>query len=108
MVAGGAAYLPRGLRAHATTPDVAGMDAQLFAPLPLAGRFGGAQLVGHGGHHHPGSEEQSSLEPERRLVVQQLLPPAPDDVLRDVDSNDTARVRLPDLHGVVDNRLGDL
>ena len=56
----------------------------------------------------PGREQQPALEPQRGLVVQQLLPPAADDVLRDVDGDDAARVGLLDLGGVVDDRPDQL
>ena len=56
----------------------------------------------------PGREQQPALEPQRGLVVQQLLPPAPDDVLGDVDRDDAARVGLADLGGVLDDRADQL
>ena len=56
----------------------------------------------------PGREQQPALEPQRGLVVQQLLPPAADDVLGDVDRDDAARVGLPDLGGVLDDRPDQL
>src|SRR4029079_12768642 len=92
----------------ATTPQVAGADPGPLALLALAGDLARAELVRHRRHHHAGREEQPALEPQGRLVVQELLPPATDDVLRDVDRDHTARVGLPDLGGVVDDRLDDL
>ena len=56
----------------------------------------------------PGREQQPALEAQRGLVVQQLLPPAADDVLGDVDGDHAARVGVPDLGGVVDDRADQL
>ena len=74
----------------------------------LLGDLGGPQLVGHGDDHDTRGEEQAALEPQRRLVVEQLLPPAPDDVLRDVDRHDAARAGPADLLGVLHDRAHDL
>src|SRR5690242_6192693 len=63
------------------------------------------QLVGHAGHHHAGREQQTTFETQRTLVVQQLLPPASDDVLRDIDRNDVARALPLDAADVVDDWL---
>ena len=98
--------LPR--RSTCAAAQVAGADPDVLAQLALAGDLGGAQLVGHRGDHHAGREQQPALEPQRGLVVQQLLPPAADDVLRDVDRDDAARVGLLDLGGVLDDRPDQL
>ena len=74
----------------------------------LAVLIGRGQDIRNGRHHHPWGEQQSALEPQRVLVVQRLLPPAPDDVLGDVDGHDVARRGPADVAHVVDHGLGDL
>ena len=74
----------------------------------VAAPVGGLQLVRHAGHHHAGLEQQPGLQPQGALVVQQLLPPAADDVLRDVDGDHVARALEPVVADVLEDRPGDL